>query len=51
MRQTGTHQDPRAQATPQAKVRKPDITLKEAAIVLAVTGAVSVAIGLLPHFR
>jgi len=51
MRQTGTRRKASAPGTAQAKVRKPDLTLKEAAIVLAVTGAISVAIGLLPHFR
>jgi len=40
MRQTGT-----------TRPRRPDMTLKEAAIVLAVTTALSVAIGLIPSFR
>lgn len=41
MRQTGTGPKP----------KRPDMTLKEAAIVLAVTTVLSIALGLLPHFN
>lgn len=47
MRQNGT--EPHAKAARRAA--RPDMTLKEAAIVLAVTTVLSIAIGLLPHFN
>jgi hypothetical protein len=47
MRQTGTQ----AKVQAEAKPRKPDMTLKDAAIVLGLTALLSVAIGLIPHFR
>jgi hypothetical protein len=46
MRQTRTDPKPATRLVP----RRPDMTLKEALIVLGVTTALSIAIGLLPHF-
>lgn len=46
MRQTGTQ--PTSSANTKAK--RPDMTFRQALIVLGVTTAVSIAIGLLPHF-
>ena len=47
MRQNGTEHTAKAGRRPG----RPDMTLKEAAIVLAVTTVLSIAIGLLPHFN
>lgn len=50
MSQTGTEADVKP-APAKASARKPgDMTWRQALIVLGGTGAIAVAIGLLPHF-
>ncbi len=49
MNQSGTEAD--VAPAPPVKPRKPgDMTLRQALIILGGTGAIAVAIGLLPHF-